>query len=233
MGGDILGNIYCIYYKKRPIYVGQTIKNIEERWKEHLTEVRLNRGFAIHHFIRSKNIQDFTIELLEKTENLNEAEKKWIKKLHTHISEQGYNLTQGGETCSEKLKIPCYQYNLDGNFLQSYESISAAARAVGGSTGNLTKAIYGKIHQAYGFRWSNEKMDNIGPLPNNYTGVAKPIYQYDLEGNFIRSYQSSKEAGRILKKSQGNISSAANGKRKTAYGYKWSYDYIMNKAYGW
>lgn len=77
---------------------------------------------------------------------------------------------------------------------------------------------------AYGFRWSYEKLDKLPDLENNYTGVKKAVYQYDLNGNFIREFASIKEAGRILKHSQSNISSAANGKRKTAYGYKWSFE---------
>lgn len=83
---------------------------------------------------------------------------------------------------------------------------------------------------AYGYRWSDIYYDRLQPILNNYTGAKKEIYQYNLDGSFVKKYDSVKEAARQLKKSQGNISSAATGKRKTAYGFIWSYDYIMERA---
>ena len=48
------------------------------------------------------------------------------------MTQQGYNLTWGGETSSDSLKKKCYQYDLEGNFLQEFESVSEAARTVTG-----------------------------------------------------------------------------------------------------
>lgn len=55
---------------------------------------------------------------------------------------------------------------------------------------------------------------------------SKPIFQYDLNGNFIKQYDSIKQ---ILENSDikytGNISSVALGNRTKAYNYLWFYDY--------
>lgn len=48
------------------------------------------------------------------------------------------------------------------------------------------------------------------------------VFQYDLKGNLINSFSSYAEAGKYIGKSSSHISSCARGKRKTAYGYKWS-----------
>ena len=57
----------------------------------------------------------------------------------------------------------------------------------------------------------------------------KEIYQYDKEGNFIRSFSSLSEAARCLKmKSIGKISSCASGKRRLSGDCRWSYSKLEN-----
>ena len=52
---------------------------------------------------------------------------------------------------------------------------------------------------------------------------SKPIAQYTLNGKLLKVWPSLKEAKRETGFSQGNISQAANGKRKTACGFIWKY----------
>lgn len=57
---------------------------------------------------------------------------------------------------------------------------------------------------------------------------AKKINQYDLKGNFIRSYLCSVDAEKELKNkgikiNAGNIRNVCNGKRKAAGGFYWEY----------
>lgn len=47
----------------------------------------------------------------------------------------------------------------------------------------------------------------------------KPVYQYDLEGNLVKKWNSLKE----IPYNNGNISMCCNGKIKTAYGFLWRY----------
>lgn len=51
----------------------------------------------------------------------------------------------------------------------------------------------------------------------------KSILQLDLNQNFIRKFDSVKEAGRILKIDDGNIIKCAKGKQKTCGGFIWKY----------
>lgn len=50
---------------------------------------------------------------------------------------------------------------------------------------------------------------------------SKKVSQYDMEGNFIKSFKNTVEAGRYLNKSSGSIRACRCGKLKTAYGYIW------------
>lgn len=50
---------------------------------------------------------------------------------------------------------------------------------------------------------------------------SKPVDQFTIDGQFIKTWPSAREAARVLGYSQGNISTCCNGKQKTAYGHIW------------
>lgn len=219
-----MGYIYAICQNDIPIYIGQTIKDIKDRWQEHLGLARRQQGYKIHEFLyQHQSDPSITIKVIEETDNLNDREKYWIKYYHTLYTEQGYNLTCGGQSCANINKVKCYQYKLDGTFIREFESISEAARSINGNHSGICKVLDGELNSAYGFRWSLNKVAQLPSLKTNYTGASKRIGQYSLDGELLQIFASTKEAAKFLNKSQGNISSAANGKRKTAYGYKWSF----------
>jgi len=59
-----------------------------------------------------------------------------------------------------------------------------------------------------------------------------PVYQYDLQGNYLKKWNSAMDAQRYFSKKEhwkdlpDNIASAARGSQKTSHGYIWSYEYI-------
>ena len=68
--------------------------------------------------------------------------------------------------------------------------------------------------------WLNKKgKDNF---------FSKPILQLDLNGNVISRFECTREAGLIIGGCGSHISACANGKRKTAGGFKWKYEIIKN-----
>ena len=61
-------------------------------------------------------------------------------------------------------------------------------------------------------------------------GLSKPhnqrqIIQYDLDGNYIKTWNSVKEFLISINKNikSGNINNCCSGRAKTAYGYKWKF----------
>jgi group I intron endonuclease len=54
--------------------------------------------------------------------------------------------------------------------------------------------------------------------------TGRPISQYNLDGIFIKSFKSVKEAARFIGKGDGNIRFALSGKNKQAYGFIWKYN---------
>lgn len=71
-------------------------------------------------------------------------------------------------------------------------------------------------------------MENATKLKTIRKYRAKKIEQYDIKGNYIKTYKGSIEVEKDLKEqniniSSRNIRSVCEGKRKTAGGFKWKY----------
>jgi hypothetical protein len=60
---------------------------------------------------------------------------------------------------------------------------------------------------------------------NTAKNKRKPIFQYDLQGNFIKEWESATTAARTLNYQQSDINRNLTGKRnrKSAYGFIWRY----------
>ena len=77
-------------------YVGQTVRSIEERWKENCK--RTSDCSAIANAIQKYGKKNFiinTVYIATSTEELNKKEQYFIKELNT-LKPNGYNLTTGG-----------------------------------------------------------------------------------------------------------------------------------------
>ena len=57
--------------------------------------------------------------------------------------------------------------------------------------------------------------------------MGRIVYQYDLDGNFIKEYKSVRDAAKFLSLSHSNISRSCNGISKHAGGFIFRYDNIF------
>lgn len=96
------GRIYKITNKiNGKIYVGQTMKSLEERFQKHCWGTTEKDSYhfnmAIKKAIKKYGKQNFTIELIEevKQDELDEREVYWISYYDSY--NQGYNCTLGGQ----------------------------------------------------------------------------------------------------------------------------------------
>lgn len=67
----------------------------------------------------------------------------------------GYNNSYGTrlERVFKKLSKKVLQYDLNGNFIKEYSSVSEAAKYVNGSAANICSVISGRYRYAYGSLW--------------------------------------------------------------------------------
>lgn len=99
-----MGFIYKITNKENgKIYIGQTTRNVQIRWKEHIRHSRqLNTIHSYCHLYRAMRlygIDSFSIETIEECDNalLNAQEEFWILYYKSYDRNIGYNMTMGGD----------------------------------------------------------------------------------------------------------------------------------------
>lgn len=90
--------IYGIAYQNNILYVGQTIRTIQERYKEHINTALRCPDNKFYQFL-SEHIDECTTVELEmlsnvKHEDVDNAEAKWINYYDTY--QNGFNSTSGG-----------------------------------------------------------------------------------------------------------------------------------------
>ena len=116
-----------------------------------------------------------------------------------------------------------FQYNESGELINSYPSISYAARKVGVDPSVINKCCHGHKQSAAGFFWSfdSEKKFESKKLK---TWQAYKVGQYTLQNEFICEYKSLSEAARAMNKKQSRcIKECCEGKRQSMYGFNWKY----------
>lgn len=204
-------HIYKITNKANgKVYVGKTTDTVQVRWKEHLKDFKRKRcaNRPLYRAIRKYGIDAFNVETIEEADLdvLSERETYWIEYFNTYSD--GYNATSGG----------------DGKVLYDYDLIAKLLRE-------------GRKHK--------EVMNIVGCCSDTVTFVSKkyhidyipernriPVEQYDLEGHYIQSFSSYREASRWIIENnytsdtscrgvRSHILKVANGKQKHAYGFIW------------
>lgn len=111
------GKIYKITNKVNgKIYVGQTVKTLEERFQKHCwgttNKDKYHLNMAIKKAIRKYGKENFTIELIEEveTDKLDEREVYWISFYDSY--NKGYNCTLGGQNgATRKCKLSWIEEN--------------------------------------------------------------------------------------------------------------------------
>ena len=193
------------------VYIGQTRRTIEERWNCHIYDARnRNDNMIIHKSMNKYGIDNFHPIIIEKIiedsllkliEKLNKKEKFYISKFNT-VRPSGYNISIGGNVLDFN-KVAIDQYDLNCNYIDSFDSIANASFVTGIPRASIEKcvsevAISNK--SAYGFVFVKS-----GSLPYQVNESNRKVSQYDLNGKFIRSYNSIKEASDITGISSSNI----------------------------
>lgn len=99
---------------------------------------------------------------------------------------------------------PIIQYDLKGNFLNRYDSITDAANSLKKENiSAIRNCCMRRIKSAYNFLWKFEDDDTtIEELVYDFNlsgkGQYKKVEQYDLNGKFISEFDSCREAARSI-----------------------------------
>jgi group I intron endonuclease len=90
------GIIYAIYNKETgKYYIGQTIKELNKRWQEHLYEAKRMKDTPLYKSLRKYGADKFKVRVIEECslDILDERETYWISEYNSYNN--GYNQTDG------------------------------------------------------------------------------------------------------------------------------------------
>ena len=199
------------------IYIGQSI-HIEYRWKQHKNPYNWERESTkpLYKNIIQYGINNFDFQILEEClpQQLNDREIFWIKQYDSY--KNGYNQNQGGSG-----GIYNHQEILD---LWDAGCSNKEILEITGIKSHSTILKYLQGYKNYSVQESNRR----GGLLAYKNNKQNKIYQYDLNGNFVKEWSSYNEIERILNINSCSIGKCVNGIRKTAGNFQWT-NYFQQK----
>lgn len=219
-------NIYKIYVHINKIngklYIGQTgRRRMKDRYGKN--GIQYKKCPYFYNAIQKYGWENFDhivlIDNLSK-EMANIIESELIKKYKTNNILYGYNLSLGGEGMRfARVK----QYSKFGEYIRTFDSIIDAAHSLNIDE-SIVRASCGKkgaflVDKKY--RWVYE-CDNIVSIDKLHTR-DKEVNQYNLNGEFLKTWISAKEIEEKLNFDHSKIAACCREKQKTAYGYIWRY----------
>lgn len=176
------------------VYIGITCQRIHDRWKG-------GHGYRSQYFSRAIKkygwdgfVHEIVAENLSK-EDACELERILIKSYRSTETEYGYNQALGGD---------------GGGMYNKHHSESA-------------KKKISKARKENGFTEDHKKHISESKQGAKHH-LAKKVYQYTKDGEFIREWDYMSLAAKELNINKGNIGSVCNGDRKTAGGFIWKYE---------
>ena len=239
IGGNMACGIYIIKNKlNNKAYIGQAVR-INDRFYDHKHGYGIDHHSAIDLAIQKYGENNFIFEILKECskDELNYWEAYYAD-LYNSYAPNGYNIAKCGEVFhnpNQDKEISCYNLKT-GELIQTFYSTHEADRSgyCRQSIVNIANGLYAS-KTAYNMLWAwghEPQIEIIKPKAGPNGG--KDVHQYNLTGEYINTFKSLSDAERYLNKPGGNknISSVCNGKRKSAYGYIWSYQLYNNIKLG-
>lgn len=207
-----MGFIYKVTNKENgKVYIGLTTHTVEWRWRGHLygafNELAQKRCH-FHNAIRKYGIDAFTVEAIEEVpeKELPEREKYWIAFYDSFNN--GYNSNEGGTSWrkySDK--------EIKGLWDEGY-SCTDIAQILGTGRGTIITRLHGLKVDEEEIR--KRSLDTIARK------CGHPVYEYDIDGNFVKSYISLLGASKATGINKSQISAVVDGKAYQAHGKRWS-----------
>lgn len=121
-----------------------------------------------------------------------------------------------------------YQKSMNGELIRKWNYLAQIKHELGYNLGTI-KRNFGLKRGAYGFLWDRGEPSYQEPPLKMRKFKEKKIYQYSLDGNFIRSFDSIKEASIFIGIKNFNIHRCRKGRNRQCAGYQWLYKYAGEK----
>ena len=231
--------IYKITSPNGKVYIGQTT-NFTKR-KNYYKNGAKPYQVRIYNSLQKHGYDAHCIKFIEEclVEKLNEKERYW-QDFYEVIGENGLNcrLTETNDKSgflSEESKTKMSEARKGRIFDQNWiDKLRIAAT-------NKKHTIETRLKMSESAKGKKKSLEHIAKLPQNQkgykgkkrsektklkqslnSGMARKVYQYSKDNQFIKEWRNVSEAERAL--NINNVSGVALGKLKTCGGFKWRYD---------
>lgn len=126
---------------------------------------------------------------------------------------------EGKDIPNPIIKRKIVKYSLDGIELSRYDSIAEAVRDMGyGCSSAIISNLNKETHKSYGYIWRYDNEEPPQPI------VKYLIEQQNKNGERVALFESVRKATTAIGvKTTSSVYLCLNGKKRTAYGYKWRY----------
>ena len=246
-----LGRIYSVHRYNRGRIFGDKIKKpLVDNRSRYTVSLNKNGKYRIfvlarlvaEAFVENPNPKIYTeVNHLDENPANNRAENlEWC----THK----YNCNYGTriKRIKEKQNIAVLQFTLDGTFVAEYDSMHNAAKDLKADAGHICDCCLGNRSYAYGYFWryKDDKKYEIAKekikckieksrksRAEKFSERALNVVQLDKDGNYIRTFKSSKIAAENIGSHRPNIINCCNGKIKYVKGYRFMYEHIFRKMF--
>lgn len=136
---------------------------------------------------------------------------------HRIAAYDDYDIEESRKRSMKSQYKPITVYSEEGIKIKDYQSISAAAKDLNISDKQIGNGLKGHylVHGCY-FTYLNEPLI----IQTN----KKRVLQFDLEGNYLQSYEGARATARELSIDSSSIIKTCNGKQITCKGYIFLYE---------
>ena len=195
------------------VYIGQSSQPLQHRINQHNSHAYSSQSnYHFHNAIRKYGPDDFEYEIIEDNidnkDLLNEREKYWIEYYDSYNN--GYNSTIGGDGSVRR----------DDKIIKQLFDEGKTTNEICELTGYSRDTIY-RAYQILGISKDNKERVN----KQNGLRCARSVLQYDLEGNFIKRWESATQCGAFFG-NQSLVSMVCRMEQSvlTAYGFLFKYE---------
>lgn len=234
--------MYGIIYKATnkingKIYIGQTIKTLEERIYMHYYRADNSLEITHTHFInaiRKYGKNNFSWEIIDTAETQEELDKKEIKWIQKYNSiKNGYNIQKGGNKYdSEKFALACgsypfYAYKVNGEYLGEFINKKAFGRKYNIADTHIADLLNNKYNSCNGII-AIKKEDFTEDILKEKLQKAKQSFRPFIALNLktfeqFGPFTSMKECKKQLKLKNNHIGEVLKGIRKSQEGYTFKF----------
>lgn len=224
-------------------YIGSAV-NLNRRGISHFRQLNQKK----HHSQKLQNafdkygIENFKFKILELVKDKSQLIER--EQSYLDLLKPSYNIckiagstlgNKGSDIFKAKRKLlqskSVVQLDMQGNFIAEFESAKVASiKLFNNQYSAISSTCLGKFYHVKGFRWQYKSDYDEGiklPLKSDKKSTSRfiPVIQLTLQGEFIREFNSIKEASFVTKIKPIDICYVCKNKKShnTAGGFKWMY----------